>query len=217
MLLTVGVFLLSNYLQRRYKTFWFSPLIFGVLLTIMTLKMLNIYDIQSYKQATFVLSYLLGPVIVAFAVPIYKNFRILKKYPLTILAGVLCSFIFGVLSTLLIQSCLVLPTAVSNSLIVKFVTTPFANLVYQKIGGDQSLTIFFVLLTGILGMIICPFIFRLIGIQNGVAKGVVLGATAHGIGTAKAYEYGEESAAISSVVMSLVGICLITIVILFFH
>ena len=58
----------------------------------------------------------------------------------------------------------------------------------------------------ILGGIIGPFILRKLHIKSRVAKGLALGAAAHGLGTAKAIELGAVEGAISGLAIGLMGI-----------
>ena len=99
-----------------------------------------------------------------------------------------------------------LQTSVIVSLEPKSVTTPIALSLSAKSGGIPSLTAITVVICGILGGIIGPFILRKLHIKSRVAKGLALGAAAHGLGTAKAIELGAVEGAISGLAIGLMGI-----------
>lgn len=62
--------------------------------------------------------------------------------------------------------------------------------VTDLLGGDQSLTIIAVILTGIIGATIAPYVMKIGRVKNETAMGIGIGAASHGIGTSKAVEMG---------------------------
>ena len=72
------------------------------------------------------LSDMLQPATIAFAVPLYKYFHILKKHATEIIVSVLSGSIVAIISSMLIAEGLHLHTQVVNSLIPRSVTTPIA-------------------------------------------------------------------------------------------
>ena len=63
-----------------------------------------------------------------------------------------------------------------------------------------------VLFCGIFGSIIGPPILRLLGIKSSVARGLAMGASSHGVGTAKAMEMGMIEGALSGLAIGLMGV-----------
>ena len=85
-------------------------------------------------------------------------------------------------------------------------TSPVAIPVSEMIGGIPQFTVFFVILTGIVGAILAPTCYRLFKLDTPISRGVSLGSAAHGIGVSKLTEYGEHTLSIGSVSMTLSAI-----------
>lgn len=69
-----------------------------------------------------------------------------------------------------------------------------------------------IIVTGIIGNITTEFIFRIFRIQEPVAKGIAIGASAHAIGTARAIELGEVEGAMSSLAIAVAGLLTVLVV-----
>lgn len=77
--------------------------------------------------------------------------------------------------------------------------------VAESIGGIASLTAVFVILTGIIGATFAKEILNLAGVQNESARGFAIGLSAHGIGTARAFQLSEEAGAFAGLAIGLNG------------
>lgn len=73
-------------------------------------------------------------------------------------------------------------------------------------GGVPGLTAVIVVCAGILGSIIGPPIMKLMGIKSPVAKGLAMGASSHGIGTAAAIQMGAIEGALSGLAIGIMGL-----------
>ena len=73
----------------------------------------------------------------------------------------------------------------------------------EKIGGLPALTAILVVITGVLGAVIGPKIFELLKIKDESAKGIAMGVTSHGIGTARSFELSKEMGAFSGLAMAI--------------
>jgi MFS family permease len=76
----------------------------------------------------------------------------------------------------------------------------------EKTGGIPSLTAVIVVAVGIFGSMAGPFILKKLGVENRIAKGLALGASAHGIGTSVAIQIGAIEGAISGLAIGIMGI-----------
>ena len=92
------------------------------------------------------------------------------------------------------------------SLIPKSVTTPIAMDVSLQLGGEPSITVAAVVVTGITGAILAPAFIRLFRVNNPIAAGVAIGTCSHALGTAKALEIGEVEGAMSGIAIGVSGI-----------
>jgi len=78
--------------------------------------------------------------------------------------------------------------------------------VAEKIGGLPSLTAVLVIITGIVGAMGFPTLFRWLGIRDHATQGFSVGLAAHGLGTARAFMFSEEMGAFSALAMGLNGL-----------
>jgi predicted murein hydrolase (TIGR00659 family) len=202
LILTIGVYLLSKRVYVLSSKIYASPLIITPLLIVTFLLMTGIsYD--SYNAGGKWLTQLLQPATVAFAIPLHKNFKVLKKHAAEIAAGVLSGSVTAVITSVFMAKWLHLSSDLATSLVPRSVTTPIAMNISQNIGGVPNITAVFVILTGILGAMMGPSVLRLFRIDNEIARGVSLGTAAHGTGTSKAFELSSLTGTISSISMIL--------------
>lgn len=183
----------------------FNPILLAIISLIILLLISNTpYGV--YKEATAWITYLLGPVVVMLAVPLYKNRQSLMKNLLPITSGVVTSFFVSLLSVVVLSRVFKLPNEMLLSLLPKSITTPMAIEVTVMLNGVEGLTIVFVILTGVIGASLAPLTLKLFKVNDPLAKGIGIGTSSHGIGTSKAVELGEAVAAASGLAMGLSGV-----------
>lgn len=209
--LTVLFFNIAVYIQKKTKNPAFNPLLISILGIIVCL---NIFKIpyENYKIGGNAINYFLGPITIVLAVPLYRQFELLKKYKLEILIGISCGVIVSFISIILIGKLFNTSTEIINSLIPKSITSPMGISLANTINGIQAVTVVCIILTGILGAIIAPTVFKLGKITNPIAKGVALGTSAHALGTSKAIEMGEVEGAMSGLSIGISGLITVIIV-----
>ena len=122
-----------------------------------------------------------------------------------LLVALLAGSVTAALSAMVIAKALGATPASVYSLAPKSVTTPIAMGVAEQIGGIPSLTAVLVILTGIVGAIGFPSLFRILRIRDQATQGFAIGVAAHGIGTARAFLVSEEMGAFSALAMGLNG------------
>jgi len=203
--LTVSVFYVS---QKIYEYFGANPLLNPVLMSIFILVPLLHFTNTPYNVyftgAQFV-HFLLGTATVGLAIPLYLYYDKLKQMWLPLLLTLLIGSATGILSAVLIGKLLGVSQATLLSLMPKSITTPIAMGISEKIGGLPSLTAILVILTGMIGAIFAPFLFKWFNIKNESIQGVAMGISAHGLGTAKAFQMSQETGAFSGLAMGLNG------------
>ncbi|ASA24598.1 CidB/LrgB family autolysis modulator [Paenibacillus donghaensis] len=203
--LTIAVYLVSKRIYTVRAKVYASPLIITPLLIISFLLMTGV-SYESYNAGGKWLTDLLQPATIAFAIPLHKNFKVLKKHAAEIAAGVLSGTVIAVISSMLLAKWLHLSADLAASLVPRSVTTPIAMSISQSIGGIPSITAVFVIMTGVLGTLMGPTVLRLFRIDNEIARGVSLGTAAHGTGTSKAFELSSLTGTISSIAMILTAL-----------
>ncbi|AJI94177.1 lrgB-like family protein [Yersinia ruckeri] len=205
LLLTLGLYFANKILYRRYRSLLLMPLVLTPMVLVLLLVVTHI-SYQDYIGETHWLLWLLGPVTIAFAVPVYEHLSIIRRHWLSLSAGVITAITVAVASSVGLAKLLTLSEEVQRSLAVRSITTPFALEAARQLGGQPDLVALFVVITGVFGMAVGDLLFLRLSVRSGLAKGAGLGASSHGAGTAKAYEMGPQEGVVASLVMMLAGI-----------
>jgi putative effector of murein hydrolase len=193
-------------LHRRART---HPLVNSVLIAAALLVVLLLAThtpYADYAWSTRPLSVLLGPATVALALPLYRSLPTLRSAVAPVVAGLLAGVVASSASAVLIARGLGATPVTVLSLAPKSVTTPIAMAVSTRIGGDASLTAVFVIVTGVIGAMVVPGLFRLVRVDDPRARGLAIGVAAHGLGTARAVALGATELAFSVLGMGLSGV-----------
>ena len=157
-----------------------------------------------FDGAQFV-HFMLGPATVALAVPLYRNFRLVRRSLLPMAMALLAGSITAAASAVGIAWLLGAPGEVLASLAPKSVTAPIAMELARNLGGIASLTAVLVVATGIIGAIIVTPLMNAMRIRNFAARGFAAGVASHGIGTARAFQVSELAGTFAGIAMGLNG------------
>lgn len=205
LVLTIVAFQIGLYLNQKLRTPLVNPLLFAIAIVIITLKVFQI-PYSSYQNGGSIISMFVGPATAVLGYSIYKQLPILKKYFIPILAGCLVGSITSVVSIYLLCPLFGLNNVLTSSLIPKSVTTAIAIEISEQLGGIPAITVAIVVITGVIGAVLGPFLIRIFHIDNEVAQGVAMGTSSHAVGTSKAIELGEVQGAMSGIAIGISGI-----------
>nr|WP_255771897.1 LrgB family protein [Microbulbifer guangxiensis] len=191
-------------LYRRTGTPLLHPIVGASAFTAACLWLLQIpYD--HYQDASGLLYALLGPAVVALAVPLRQNLPIVRRaaWPLlvTLAVGAALAPAAGVLIALLLGAA----EPVALALAGKAVTTPIALGLAEKVGAAASLTVGIVVFSGVVGAVLGPPLLARLDIRDQRVLGFALGINAHAIGTARALEISALCGAFAALAMGLCG------------
>ncbi|MBI9064909.1 MAG: LrgB family protein [Marinilabiliaceae bacterium] len=203
--LTLVIYLLARRLFIRFRIAFLNP----VLLTIAALiaiVSLTRTSFEQYYENTQVISFWLGPSVVALGVPLYLNLQKLKGAFGRIALAMVTGSILGVVSVVLLAWLFGGSKEVLLSLAPKSVTTPIAMEVSKEIGGIPPLTAAMVIAVGIFGAMFGWQFMRLLRIRDAKAIGLAIGAASHGVGTAWIAPHGKEYSAFGGLGMALNGV-----------
>lgn len=209
-LLTIIFYYGAKALYGHIQFVLFSPLLVAPVALVICLLRFHI-PYSNYIVGGKWLTLLLQPAIVAFALPLYKHYEILKKYFPVIVLSVLVGTFSALLSSALLGLWANFNPQIIVSLAPRSVTTPLAIDVSNNLGGIPSLTAVFVILTGLMGLIIGPLLIRLLRLRSPISKGVLLGTGAHGCGTSTALTLGSLEGTIASLAMIFAGLATIVL------
>ncbi|MCK0197141.1 LrgB family protein [Ancylobacter sp. 6x-1] len=202
---TVGFYLAAKRLYLRFPRWWLSPLAVTPLL-IGTVVLACHASYRDYIGATHWLVLLLGPVTVAFAIPIYDQRNLIRRHWPVLVAGMVMGSATAIGTSWALATVVGLDGPLRLSLLPRSLSTPFAMEVSGEIGGIPDLTAVFVVLTGIAGAALGDVILARLPITTAMARGALFGVGAHGAGTARAHQIGETEGAVAGLVMVLVGL-----------
>ena len=158
---------------------------------------------ETYFEGAQFIHFLLGPATVALAIPLYQYRSTLRALWLPILMSVSLGLMAAGMSAFWIAQFLGASLETMLSLVPKSVTAPVAMGIAEKNGGIPTLTATFVVITGVLGAILAPWVFRVMRLKDDQVKGISMGVSAHGLGTAKAFQMSPQMGAFSGLGMAL--------------
>ena len=204
LVLVVGIYLLSIKLHLKIR----FPLLNPVLITILVLiGLLVILDVPyaTFKKSSQMINFLLGPSVVALGYILHKQIHYLKGNVVSVLTSITVGAVVGIASILLVGKLFGADQTLIASLAPKSVTTPIAMALSESNGGIPALPAVVVVVAGVMGSIIAPPIMNWLGIKSPIAKGIALGASSHGVGTATAIQMGAIEGALSGLAIGIMG------------
>jgi putative effector of murein hydrolase len=208
--LTVALYVLSKRIYARYPRPWLTPLLaVPAVLGAVVLFMRIPYPV--YFADTRWLMWLLGPATVAFAVPIFEYRHLLRRHWLSLSVGVTVGILVAVGGSLALAKLLHLSPELQRTLATRSISTPFALAVSDRLHAPKDLTALFTIATGVCGMLLGELVLALVPLRSRLARGALFGAAAHGVGTAKARELGNEEGVVASLTMMIAGVVMVLI------
>lgn len=214
LMLSLGAYGIGILLKKKLKLAIFNPLLVAAVLIVAFLSVAKI-DYETFNNGAKYISYLLTPATVALAIPLYRQFHLLKKNAAALMIGIASGVLSSFLSIMAIAILFQFSHDEYVTFLPKSITTAIGMGISEELGGYVSITAASIIVTGILGNIIAEFVFRLFKIHEPIAKGIALGSSSHAIGTAKAMELGETEGAMSSLAIILSGILTVLGVMIF--
>ena len=204
--LTVGVFLLASHVAKASGN---HPLVNPVLISVGVLVAilgLSGTEYAEYFAGAQFIHFILGPATVALAIPLWRNRARVRELAFPILAALLIGAPFAMLSAVIIARAFGMPEALQMALIPKSATAGIAVGIAEQIGANGSLVAVLVIVTGIIGAVIVTPLMNAMRIKDYAARGFAAGLSAHGIGTARAFQVDPLAGAFSGLAMALNGI-----------
>jgi len=203
--ITIAVYCLALQIKKKTKLSILNPLLITVVILVAILLTFNI-SYETYNIGAKYISYFLTPTTVCLAIPLYKQVRMLRKNILGILSGILAGVIANAAVVVLLTKVFGMGNELGSSLLAKSITAPIAIGLTDELGGIPSITVFAVVLSGIIGAAIAPTVFKLLHIKDKTAQGLACGTSAHGSGTTTALELGEIQGAMSGLAIIVTGL-----------
>jgi predicted murein hydrolase (TIGR00659 family) len=203
---TLGAYAIGLWLfERLGRHALVNPVLVSVAM-ITTLLLATGTSYHTYFDGAQFVHFLLGPATVALAVPLYRQWAVLKRAWPAVLAALGVGAMTAALSAVALARLLGGSDVVVRSLAPKSVTTPIAMGIAERIGGLPSLTAVLVVITGVVGAVIGGWVLDRAGVREPAARGLALGVASHGIGTVRAMQEGETQGAFAALAIGLTGL-----------
>lgn len=226
--LTIAIYALFAFLAKKFKTALFNPLLWTIVFLVGYILLIVFLDkgglaqefldaeVENYQRSVNILDILLAPVTVALALPLYLNRHVLKENWLPILVASFVGVGSSIGAVILLGFILQLDGGIVLALYPRGVTTAIAKEITVLLGVGQhtAITVAVVVLTGIVGAVLGPFLIKLFRDDNDIVVGLSLGSASHAIGTSKAFEYSSKAGAIASVSMVTNGLVTVVVAII---
>lgn len=205
LLLTLAAYQAGLWLQNRVRKPFCNPILVAAVLVGAVLLLTGMPN-DRYQAGCAGMSWLLTPATVCLAIPLYTQMGVLRQNWRAILAGIAAGTLacLGCIAALAVL--FRLDHTLYVSLLPKSITTAMGMAVSKMHGGLGALTTAAIIVTGIFGSCCGPWMCRLFGLHDPVARGVAFGTASHVIGTAKAAEMGPTTGAVSSLSLVVAGI-----------
>lgn len=205
LVLIFGSYLLGQWIFKKTKIGLLHPLIIAIALVIIFIKVSGM-SFEKFEQGSQLVSFMLGPSVVALGYVLYEQMEYLRGNVVSILTSVFLGSLTGIFSVIILAKMTGADNALIMTLEPKSVTTPIAISIVEQSGGIPALTAVIVVFCGIFGGIVGPYVLRILGVKSHIARGLAMGASSHAVGTAKAMEMGVIEGALSGLAIGLMGV-----------
>lgn len=192
-------------LKKKWKLAVLNPLLIGTACVMAALLLFDV-EYEHYNESAKYISYLLTPATVCLALPLYRQFQLLKQNLKAVAGGIAAGVLTSLFGVFLLAKLFGLTHEQYVTLLPKSITTAIGLGISEELGGITTITVAVIIVTGILGNVIAELVCRVFHIEEPVAKGLALGTASHAIGTAKAMEMGEIEGAMSSLAIAVAGL-----------
>lgn len=182
-----------------------NPVVWAIVVCVCFIKASGI-SYEAYMDGAGIIHFLLGPVTVALAVPLYRLSAMIRRDAKAILPAILVGCLVAAFSAMAIVYVMGGAQDMQLAIVSKSVTVPIAIDIAGKIGAAESLAVFFVFSTNIPWIILMGYVFKALSVRDERAQGLALGTTCHGLGVARAFQISEICGTYSVIGMSLMGI-----------
>lgn len=209
---SVVIFQFYAFVNKKTKLAILNPLLLSIGTLILLLQLCSI-PFDTYNKGGSIINMFLAPATASLGLSIYRQFPLLKKNFLPVIVGCLAGALTSIVSVHFLCTFFDFNKSLKFSLIPKSVTTPIAMEISSQLSGIPSITVAAVVITGIMGAILCPYLIKIFKIDNPTIAGVSIGSCSHAMGTSKAVELGAIQGAMSGIAIGISGI--ITVVLSF--
>ncbi|WP_078593010.1 LrgB family protein [Evansella clarkii] len=198
LIVTLIVFGAAQFVYLKLKHSFLLP-VFTATVVIIGLIFLTGTTYEAYYASARWIDWFLGPAVVALSLPLYKYRKMLFLNRKTIVSWVFFGAVIGIVSGAIVLWVFSIHESFVISALLKNTTTPVAIDIAAIYGGIPPLTAVICTMSGMLGAIVGPAVYRRFQVNSDIAKGVAMGAAGHAIGTARLMEDNDYAGAVSTI------------------
>lgn len=205
-ILTLGAFQLAREINKRVGKEVCNPLLFATLACCALLLATGTdYEVY-YENGARVVEFFLTPATICLAIPLYRQFTLLKKQAAAVLAGCVAGVAAHMAGCVLMLALFSMEPAEYISLLPKSITTAIGKGLSEELGGYPAITMAAIMLTGLFGAVAAPALLKLFRVKDPLSQGLAIGTSSHAAGTSRAVELGEIQGAASSLAIVVTGL-----------
>ena len=210
--LTIGVWLAADSIAARVNRHpLVNPLLISVVVIIVVLKLTG-QSYATYLSGVQPIQLLIGPAVVALAVPLFANWETVRRNALSILIALPVGCLTALLATTAMARALGLPGIVTASLAPKSVTTGAALAISSGLGGEPAMTATFTVSTSIVTAVALISLMKLLRVRDMTAIGFAAGLAGHSVGAARAFQIDPVAGTFAGIALCLNAILTTVIV-----
>jgi putative effector of murein hydrolase len=203
-ILSIIGYFIGDVINKKLKSSLANPLLIAAFFIAAVLTVFRI-DTAIYQNSAELIHYMLAPVTVCLAVPMYERLSVLRQNLKSILVSVFVGTVSSIATVIVFTLIINLTYPETISLMTKSVTAPIGLGITEQYGGMAALTATIIGLTGICGNVIGVKLLKMCHINHPIAIGLAFGTASHVVGTTKALELGEVQGAMSSLSIIVAG------------
>lgn len=201
--LTLGAYQAARALWRRSgRSSLANPVLVAILIVVAVLLATGT-SYPDYLDGARYISFLLGPATVALALPLHRQARRIRSAAFPVLSALVVGSVGAVVLGVLVTRALGGDDQLALTVAPKSATTPVAIALSQSSGGLPALTAVLTVLTGVIGAVAAPRVLTLLRVRDERVRGLAIGMSSHGIGTARALHDHPVAGAFSGLAMAL--------------
>lgn len=203
LLLTLGAYAAAVAVQRvGRRSALLNPTLLAIACVVPVLWLLQV-DYRDYFSAAQPVHFLLGPAVVALAVPLYRHAGLVRERAVDLLAGLAVGSFTGVATGLAVAWWFGVSRAGLLSVAPKSATTAVSMAVSAQIGGIPSVTAVLTISAGITGAVASSYLLNALRIRDPAVRGFSMGLASHGIATARAFQESDTAGTFAGLAMGL--------------
>lgn len=217
--LTLIMFIGAKKVQKKYNSPFLNPALISSIGIVVVLLLFNV-DYNGYMIGGKWINYLLNCTVVCLAFPLYQNRHKILEHSAIIFSSVFAAVMLNFIFVYTILKAFGYSKEVIATMLPRSMTAAVGIEVSHQLGGVDTITVMFIVATGLIGSIVGSYLLKLGRFKTSIARGLTYGNASHAFGTARALEIDLESGAFSSIGMILTAVLssiLLPILILFLY